>query len=57
MSFFRQFFGVYAAVFAGKPRSYRFALPHVGARLAREEALPHTADFAMDGLGRIEHNP
>ena len=29
----------------------------VGAELARDEALTYTADFAIDGLGRIEHNP
>jgi hypothetical protein len=57
MDFFRHFLGVLAAVFASKLGSYRGMHTSVGAELAREEAIPHTADFATDGSGRIEHNP
>jgi hypothetical protein len=36
-------------VFAGKPRSYRFCVALVGARLAREGDLTGNTIFAWDG--------
>ncbi|MCS3838494.1 hypothetical protein HNR03_003102 [Pseudomonas sp. JAI111] len=65
MDFFRYFIGEFEAVFAGKPAptvnrvytAFVYDLNPCGSGLAREEAIHYTADFATDGLGRIEHRP
>jgi hypothetical protein len=57
MCFFRQFFSVWATVFASRLAPTGGAHYNSGSEPAREGAGTHTADFATDGLGRITHNP
>jgi len=59
MDFFRQFVGDFETLIAGKPAPTGFvnALETCGSCPASDEASVHTADFAIEGLGRITLNP
>ncbi|MVW86498.1 hypothetical protein EI969_11210 [Pseudomonas sp. PB101] len=59
MDFFRQLVGELEAAIAGKPAPTGFVNTRepCGSWLASDEALPYTADLAIDGLGRITLNP
>jgi hypothetical protein len=59
MDLFRQLVGVGEAVIVSKPAPTGFVNTRepCGSWLASDEALPYTADLAIDGLGRITLNP